>query len=312
MSRTWSRSCRRPSLRRIRRFRTARRARPRSACATSAHKRTLVLIDGKRMPYGSTTRLRGRPEPDPRRDGRAGRGPDRRRLGGVRLGRGRRRRQLHHEEGLRGRAARRPVRVLPAQERLRRAGRSQASRRDRRTRGNQPGAVRSCRTTTSPTARASRPASLVGATTEDGRGNITAFATVRDNEEVLQRDRDYSACSLNPTVDVYDGDRVRLVRCGGSSTSYPGRFPASLTTTDDVRLRYGRSDDREHVPGPFDSATGPVQLRADQLLPAARHALQPRRDGPLRARRVRGRLHAADVHRLRVDRADRARRRVSR
>ena len=42
----------------------------------------------------------------------------------------------------------------------------------------------------------------MGVSTEDGRGNITAFAGVRDNEEVLQRDRDYSACSLaaNPTV----------------------------------------------------------------------------------------------------------------
>ena len=57
----------------------------------------------------------------------------------------------------------------------------------------------------------------MGVSTEDGRGNITAYAGVRDNEEVLQRDRDYSACSLaaNPTVQF---------ACGGSNTSFPGYF----------------------------------------------------------------------------------------
>jgi outer membrane receptor protein involved in Fe transport len=67
---------------------------------------------------------------------------------------------------------------------------------------------------------------LVGASTEDGRGNITAYATVRDNNEVLQRDRDYSACALDPSA--YDTGTELIVydsfSCGGSSTSYPGRF----------------------------------------------------------------------------------------
>jgi iron complex outermembrane recepter protein len=58
---------------------------------------------------------------------------------------------------------------------------------------------------------------MLGATTEDGRGNITAYGGVRDNEEVLQRDRDFSACSLdtNPSASF---------ECGGSATSYPGYF----------------------------------------------------------------------------------------
>ncbi|HEX4971720.1 MAG TPA: TonB-dependent receptor [Steroidobacteraceae bacterium] len=57
----------------------------------------------------------------------------------------------------------------------------------------------------------------MGVSTDDGRGNITAYAGVRDNKQVLQRDRDYSACSLaaNPTVQF---------ACGGSDTSYPGYF----------------------------------------------------------------------------------------
>jgi outer membrane receptor protein involved in Fe transport len=57
----------------------------------------------------------------------------------------------------------------------------------------------------------------MGVSTEDGRGNITAYAGVRDNKSVLQRDRDYSACSLdaNPTVSFV---------CGGSDTGFPGYF----------------------------------------------------------------------------------------
>ena len=57
----------------------------------------------------------------------------------------------------------------------------------------------------------------MGVSTEDGRGNITVYAGVRDNKQVLQRERDYSACSLdtNPTVSF---------ACGGSDTSFPGYF----------------------------------------------------------------------------------------
>jgi outer membrane receptor protein involved in Fe transport len=57
----------------------------------------------------------------------------------------------------------------------------------------------------------------MGVSTDDGRGNITAYAGVRDNKQVLQRDRDYSACSLsaNPTTSF---------ACGGSDTSFPGYF----------------------------------------------------------------------------------------
>jgi outer membrane receptor protein involved in Fe transport len=58
---------------------------------------------------------------------------------------------------------------------------------------------------------------MMGVNSGDGRGNITAYATVFDGDEVLQRDRDYSACTLgaNPTVSF---------TCGGSDTSAVGRF----------------------------------------------------------------------------------------
>ncbi len=59
---------------------------------------------------------------------------------------------------------------------------------------------------------------MVGVNSGDGRGNITAYATVFDSKQVLQRDRDYSACSLStapPTVSF---------GCGGSGTSAGGLF----------------------------------------------------------------------------------------
>ncbi len=58
---------------------------------------------------------------------------------------------------------------------------------------------------------------MVGVNSGDGRGNITAYATVFDSEAVLQADRDYSACSLNPNP-------VGSFVCGGSSTNAGGRF----------------------------------------------------------------------------------------
>jgi hypothetical protein len=58
---------------------------------------------------------------------------------------------------------------------------------------------------------------MVGVNSGDGRGNITAYATVFDSDEVMQADRDYSACSLNPNP-------VGSFTCGGSSTSAGGRF----------------------------------------------------------------------------------------
>ena len=59
---------------------------------------------------------------------------------------------------------------------------------------------------------------MIGVNSGDGRGNITAYATVFDGDQVLQRDRDYSACSLDtdPPVESF--------ACGGSATSSGGLF----------------------------------------------------------------------------------------
>src|SRR5215216_1955493 len=57
----------------------------------------------------------------------------------------------------------------------------------------------------------------MGVSTEDGRGNITAYASYQNNKQILQRDRDYSACTLGPNP-------TTSFACGGSGTSSPGQF----------------------------------------------------------------------------------------
>jgi iron complex outermembrane receptor protein len=58
----------------------------------------------------------------------------------------------------------------------------------------------------------------VGVSTEDGRGNITAYASYQDTKQILQRDRDFSACSLAT------GEPLVSFACGGSGTAFPGTF----------------------------------------------------------------------------------------
>ena len=61
---------------------------------------------------------------------------------------------------------------------------------------------------------------IMGVSAPDGRGNITAYAGYRNNNPVLQRDRDYSACALARPATSGSVDYT----CGGSGTSFPGRF----------------------------------------------------------------------------------------
>ena len=57
---------------------------------------------------------------------------------------------------------------------------------------------------------------IMGANTGDGKGNVTAYATYRHIDEVLQANRDYSSCALT--------GRAGSFGCGGSSTIPTGRF----------------------------------------------------------------------------------------
>ena len=58
---------------------------------------------------------------------------------------------------------------------------------------------------------------IMGVNTDDGRGNLTAWFGYRNNDEVLQGNRDYSACAIGSAT-------ATGFTCGGSSTSFPGRF----------------------------------------------------------------------------------------
>ena len=162
----------------------------------------------------------------------------------------------------------------------------------------------------------------VGVSTEDGRGNITAYASYQDNKAILQRDRDYSACALdvNPTVSF---------ACGGSGTAFPGRFTdlgANSNASNGPDGTPGTADDvpdTNPLPTFNQSLNGkrlprlrqrdrPVQLRSAQLFPASGQALQPGRDGSLRVGAVRRPVHPADVHGRSLGGADRARRHLPR
>jgi outer membrane receptor protein involved in Fe transport len=65
---------------------------------------------------------------------------------------------------------------------------------------------------------------IMGVNSEDGRGNITAYAVYSTNNAILQANRDFSACTLaaNPTTSF---------ACGGSGTAYPGTFTQDFGAT---------------------------------------------------------------------------------
>jgi Outer membrane cobalamin receptor protein len=60
---------------------------------------------------------------------------------------------------------------------------------------------------------------IAGANTSDGAGNITAYATYRKVNAILQKDYDYSACALGTT-----GPNGSLYSCSGSSYNDPANF----------------------------------------------------------------------------------------
>lgn len=68
---------------------------------------------------------------------------------------------------------------------------------------------------------------IFGTSSADGRGNITAYLGYRNNDEVLQANRDYSACALsNPSSSARPYAPAGTIHwnCGGSATSFPGYF----------------------------------------------------------------------------------------
>ena len=61
---------------------------------------------------------------------------------------------------------------------------------------------------------------MLGMNAPDDNGNITIYAGYRKNNKVLQRDFDYSACAIGDPIAGSPNDYT----CAGSSTAFPGRF----------------------------------------------------------------------------------------
>jgi iron complex outermembrane receptor protein len=78
---------------------------------------------------------------------------------------------------------------------------------------------------------------VLGVNAPDGKGNITAYATYRQNNPILERDRDFSACTLASTAAGFG--------CSGSGTAYPARvggFTVDPTTFNTLRPRNATTD----------------------------------------------------------------------
>lgn len=87
----------------------------------------------------------------------------------------------------------------------------------------------------------------LGVSTPDGKGNVMAYAGYRNNNYVLGAYRDFSACSLG-------GENAAGFTCGGSSTAFPGRF-ISLVSGSDSTVG-GSAGAGNGTFTPFDAATG--------------------------------------------------------
>ena len=78
---------------------------------------------------------------------------------------------------------------------------------------------------------------VLGVNAPDGKGNITAYATYRQNNPILEADRDFSACTLASTAAGFG--------CSGSGTAFPARvgtFLVDPTTFNTFRVRNATTD----------------------------------------------------------------------
>ncbi|MBS0332611.1 MAG: TonB-dependent receptor, partial [Proteobacteria bacterium] len=73
---------------------------------------------------------------------------------------------------------------------------------------------------------------VLGVNAPDGKGNITAYAVYTQNNAILEKDRDFSACTFATTAAGFT--------CSGSGTAYPARVGSFLvdpTTFNTFRTR---------------------------------------------------------------------------
>jgi iron complex outermembrane receptor protein len=91
---------------------------------------------------------------------------------------------------------------------------------------------------------------VIGAGFDDGHGHITAYATYRRQHSVLQRDRDYSFCSLADRTPAQAATLGRNFNCGGSGTSANGTFLTNVGT-------FQVGSNRSFIPGSTPFNFGP-------------------------------------------------------
>jgi iron complex outermembrane receptor protein len=91
---------------------------------------------------------------------------------------------------------------------------------------------------------------ILGANAPDGKGNITAYATYRQNNQVLEGSRDFSACSLNSGTPNF-----AEFGCGGSGTAFPARVGNFVVDSagpgNTFRVRNGATDVFNFAPQNF-------------------------------------------------------------
>ncbi|MND52803.1 Vitamin B12 transporter BtuB precursor [compost metagenome] len=90
---------------------------------------------------------------------------------------------------------------------------------------------------------------MMGVSAPDGKGNLLAYAGYRSNNPILGANRDYSSCSLG-------GEAAGEFTCGGSGTSFPGQFVALLPTGNKALTVGGPSTPGAGTFVPYSAATG--------------------------------------------------------
>ncbi|MGZ6017049.1 MAG: TonB-dependent receptor domain-containing protein [Phenylobacterium sp.] len=78
---------------------------------------------------------------------------------------------------------------------------------------------------------------ILGANAPDGKGNVTAYAAYRQNNPILEGERDFSSCTLNSGTPTF-----AQFGCGGSGTAFPARVGNQIvdpTTFNTFRNRTG-------------------------------------------------------------------------
>ena len=99
---------------------------------------------------------------------------------------------------------------------------------------------------------------LLGANTDDGRGNVTAYLSYQNDNEILQRDRDISACAIGPASGPLS---FQGVGCVGSSSFRRFFLPGGdvFQEADGTLVPFAGGPDQTFNFGPFNFFQRPAE-----------------------------------------------------